>query len=351
MDRCLTVKSNTTSKTENAGKEDMRGILDFIKQFPDEQACIEKYIQMRWKGQIKCAYCNHDKIYKIKEYKRYKCGKCNRSFSITSKSIFANSKIPLRSWFLAIILLYNHKKGYPSTQLAKDLGISIRSAWHLEMKLRIVIKHLKDNSILSGIVEMDEAYMGRRDRKVKANDNKSTRGKGTTKQVMIGMIERGGRVIVVPAHNTKGETILKIANKYIDQNALLLTDDSPVYNLAEKTFKRKRVRHRDYSKRKYNNYPEGREQVPRWAYFDTEVNVNVHSNTIEGFWSIAKNGILITHHSVSKKYLDLYCDEFAERQSKRNIPNRDKFENFLTNTDGVEITWKDIRKRKPNIYG
>ena len=328
-------------------KDKLNGVLDFIREFPDEQACIERYIQLRWDGDVKCAYCNHDKIYKIKEYKRYKCGKCNRSFSITSKSIFANSKIPLRTWFLAIIILYTHKKGYAATQLAEDLGVSIRTAWHLEMKLRIVLKHIKNNSFLTGIVEMDEAYMGRRDKVV----GKRKRGKGTTKQVMIGMIERGGRVIVVPAHNSKAETLLQVANEFIDQNALLVTDDSPSYNLAEKTFKRKKVRHADYKKRKYDTYSEARKQVPQWGYFDEETSTNIHTNTIEGFWSIAKNGILITHHSVSKKYLDLYCDEFAERQSTRDIENKDKFDNFLRNADGAEITWKEIRKRKPSIYG
>lgn len=334
--------------TQDSNAIQLRGLSDFLLAFPNEEACIEYFTYIRWQGKVCCAYCNSPKVYKIKEDNRYKCGDCKKSFSLTSKSIFANSKIPLRTWFMALFLLYTSKKGYSAIKLAKDLNVTYRTAWHLSMKLRNVIRQMKNNEPLTGFVEMDEAYMGRRDGSIK-----NKRGRGTTKQVMVGMVERGDnpRAISVPAHNSKAETLLEIARKFIDSNAVILTDDSLSYSLVEKEFKRKKVRHSKYQGKKHVLPENNKELAPKWAYYDPEINTVVHTNTIEGFWSIAKNSILLTHHSVAKKYLDLYCDEFAERQSNRLISNGEWFNKFLNESKEVEYTWKDITTRVPTIYG
>src|SRR5262245_27354780 len=115
------------NKSNNNKMESLNGLMSLMREFPDEQTCINLFEKQRWNGQTVCAYCQSSKVYKISESKRYKCGSCKKSFSLTTGTIFENSKIPLRTWFIAISLLATHKKGYTATMLAADLEISIRS--------------------------------------------------------------------------------------------------------------------------------------------------------------------------------------------------------------------------------
>lgn len=163
-------------------------LAELMIAFADPQAAIDHFSSIRWRNGIFCPYCKHTKAYTIKERNRYKCASmaCTSKFSVTVGTIFENTKLPLRIWFGAMWLIANHKKGVASTTLAVDLGITQKTAWFLLHRLRHTAKSKSFNAPLSGEVEVDETFIG----------GKGTQGHGPKgKSVVIGAVERGGKVV------------------------------------------------------------------------------------------------------------------------------------------------------------
>jgi hypothetical protein len=240
------------------------------------------------------------------------------------------SKLPVRTWLRAIHLLTSHKKGYTSIKLGEELNISQNSAWHMATKIRLLFKETHNQTtLLSGVVEMDEAFMGRK-RRLEPGE-KPKRGKGSRKVLLVGMVERNGRVVIIPTKNPQRVHIEKIAQEYIDTNACTMTDGSNFYNRFKDLFKS-----HDWVNHSEKEYARG----------------IVHTNTIEGVWSIVRNGILVVYHSVTDKYIDLYACEYAYRYSNRKRSLTDIFNEIIFNSDRVKITNRQMKSRSPQIiYG
>ncbi len=307
------------------------GIIAFMERFPTEESCVDYLVKNVFGGKLSCPYCNHDKVHKLDSAKKYRCSKCKVRFNVTTKTYFGSSKVSLRKWFIAIFLISTRKKGYSSIQLAKDLKISQKAAWNLGIKIRALLTECRDMSPLTGIVEMDEAYVGRKKRPEPGKRRK--RGKGTTKVPIVGMVERGGRVIAIPSKKVDGNAVTSIAKKYIDPEAFVMTDDATYYNNFKNEFAtHSTVCHSDKT------------SPTRWA------NGIVNTNTMEGFWSQLKLSLLITHHSVSDKYMDLYCNEFTHRYSTRHQRNIDRFNEVMQHTYLKRLTREDIKNRQPGFH-
>lgn len=150
-------------------------LYDFFEAIPDEQAAIDHFRAIRWKNGGHCPHCGHDKIYHFKDKKTHKCGSCRKRFSIKVGTIFEDTKIPLRKWMAAIWLITSHKKGIASTQLAKDIKVTQKTAWFMLHRLRHAAKTKSFNRPLEGEVELDETYVGGRE----SNKQKSKRKPGT----------------------------------------------------------------------------------------------------------------------------------------------------------------------------
>ena len=287
-------------------------IIQVFKKFPTKESCIKHLEYVRWQDVVGCPYCEATNCTKLKKDFRHHCNTCNTHFSVLVNTIFYDSRLPLQKWFLAIALIINAKKGISSRQLARDIEVNKDTAWSMQMRIRQAMQN--DGRFMTGIVEMDETYVGGKPRKYNNTDDapKNKRGRGTKKQAVVGIIERNGHV-----HAEKQDALsFKALKKIFDENAknaVLITDDYKGYKPFGKTVEHHTVNH---SKGEY-------------------ANGNIHTNNIEGFWALLKRGIMDQYHHVSKKYLNEYMREFGFRFNHRKQGEGGIFDAVLTNMVGA----------------
>jgi hypothetical protein len=233
---------------------------------------------------------------------RWQCRKCTRAFAATVGTIFHGTHIPLRNWFLCIALMLNAKKSASAYQIARDLGMRRPTVWSMMHRVRVAMANDPEQStLLHGIVEADETYIGasrkRGHRPPGAGPSGLKRGRGTNKKPIIGVMERGGRVVARPAK--PGELGSKGLSKFIEQHVskagtLLITDEWGGYNRIKETMLHATIRH-------------------AVQY----VNGLVHTNSIEGFWGLVKRAWYGSHHHYSEKYMALYIAEACYKFNQR----------------------------------
>jgi transposase-like protein len=292
-------------------------IIQIYKKFPTENDCIAHLEQVRWSGKPACPYCKSTNATPRPKEQRHHCNNCNTTFSVTVGTIFHHTHLDLQKWFLAISLILNAKKGISSRQLARDIEVTKDTAWSMQMRVRdAMVEH---GELFSGIVEMDETYVGGKPRKGNKRDddpeggNKSKRGRGTDKTPVVGMVERGGRVRAKVQDKTKlkFKDLRRIVRENVDfANCTLMTDEYRGYTPFGKILDHQTINH----------------QV---AYAIG----NIHTNTIEGFWALLKRGIVGQYHKVSIRYLNRYIDEFCFRYNHRH--NDDVFNLMISRAVGV----------------
>src|SRR5712691_2667274 len=175
-------------------------ITRIYELFPTESACIAHLEAVRWKGKPICPYCQSDRATAAPEEQRHHCNNCNTTFSVTVGTIFHQTHLPLQKWLLAVSLVLNAKKGLSARQLARDLDVNKNTGWRMGMQIRKAMAEREQRELLSGVVEMDETYIGGKPRKGNIGSggqdggDKSKRGRGTKKTPVVGMIQRGGSV-------------------------------------------------------------------------------------------------------------------------------------------------------------
>jgi transposase-like protein len=273
-------------------------MIDITAQFATETKCLDYLEHMRWPSGVACVHCGvmnvstiTRKAGKNKRARIYQCleKECGKQFSATSGTIFNDTHLPLTKWFLAIALICEAKKGMSAKQLERHLGVNYRTAWHLCHRIREAMQDGGD--LLTGIVETDETYLTpKKPRKGKPYVKKEKR------DIVLGMIERGGRLRLVPISDAKREIIEPMIAKHIDPNAVLQTDAHPTYEIIAT---RRPGEHRVINHNKSYAWGE------------------VHTNTIENAFSLLKRGIYGTFHKVSIKHLARYCNEFSYRFNRR----------------------------------
>jgi transposase-like protein len=295
--------------------EKFTNLHNLQKYFKDENTCRKYLEQQRWSGKPVCPFCNSEKVYKLKDNKTYKCAnnKCYKKFTATVGTIFENTKIPLTKWFIAMYLITSHKKGISSLQLSRDVGITQKSAWFVNHRIREMLKD-KAPELLSNIVEADETLVGGKEKNKHKNKRiEGTQGRSTeTKNVMFGILERKGKVEATKVNDVKRKTLQTIINDRVEKKSIIFTDEWTGYKGLSKNFYHGSVNHNE------GIYVEGL----------------IHTNTIEGFWSLFKRGIFGIYHSISEKHTDRYLVEFTQRYNTRNKTEVDRFNVFLKNCEG-----------------
>lgn len=213
----------------------------------------------------------------------------------------------------------SHKKGISSHQLARDIDVTQKTAWFMLLRLRYAFNHPNFKKALKGYVEMDETYMGGKEKnKHFKKKNPDTKG-GKDKSVVLGMIERGGNLIAEQALNRSGMFIRPMISQYIEKGSTVLTDEFNVYNYLWREYKHRVVHH----------------GVLQYVKGDA------HTNSIECFWSHMKRGVDGIYHWVSDKHLQGYIDEYSLRYNTRNNCTSDRFNLILGNIIG-RLTYKDL---------
>jgi transposase-like protein len=278
---------------------DSKTLAEFLSFFKDEETCRKYFEQMRFKDGDFCPHCKHDKIMRFSDGKRYRCDKCKKDFTIKTGTLFGESKIPMQKWFIAIYLLTTRKKGISSIELSEQVGVSQKTAWFMDHRIRDAFQQGKGK--LSGIVEVDETYIG----------GKHRRSQGFKKKAPIfGMTERDGKIKAFHVPSRETHIILGQLKKHINKDkTYLMSDEAQVYKkLLKLGYQRSAVKH-------------GK---------GTYVRGNVHTNSIESFWALVKRQYHGTHHTMSKKHLQRYIDEIAYRFNHRGESMADIFADAVT---------------------
>ena len=179
-------------------------IIQVFERFPTQKDCIAHLEAARWGDKPNCPYCGS--LNTARNQHRHRCYDCKTSFSVTVGTIFHHTHMPLQKWFLAVMLMLNAKKGLSALQLSRDLSVNKNTAWRITMQIRKAMTQSEQRSLLTGIIEMDETYVGGKPRKGTKGDGdggKHKPGRGTKKAPVIGAAERGGNVTVRPLLRTR----------------------------------------------------------------------------------------------------------------------------------------------------
>lgn len=316
-------------------------LIQLQEKYNTHEKCLKHLEAVRWDNKPICPHCESSSITlrkikkKIRKTPLYHCNSCNKDFTVLMGTIFEGSKMPLQKWFMLISLMLNARKGISSMQVSRDLGISYKSAWYSAMRIRCAM--LDQAEMLEGVVEMDEAYIGGkfRNRKGTANianigykeieeDSWQKKKKGRNpvenKVAVVGIVERGkkGRVVMNVKDQLRSEDLLKMLKRYVNTKpgkTKVMTDDYSAYKAFDKIMAHFTVNH---SKKEYVKHIKG-------------IKESIHTNTIEGVWSIIKNGIRGQYHVLSKKYLPFYLSEAAYKYSRRSDTGDVTFSETLQN--------------------
>jgi len=218
-------------------------LFDLFEAFPDEQSCIDHLKAIRWRDGAFCPHCGGTKVYEFSDRKTFKCGDCRQRFSIKVGTIFQDTKLPLRKWFMAIWLITSHKKGIASTQLADDLKITQKTAWFVLHRLRHAARTKSFNAPLNGTVESDETFVGGKEKNKHAHKRVEGAKGGKGKSVVFGMLERDGDLRAGVIGDLKAKMIQRVIRQHVTLGATVMTDEHPSYVGLDEGYHHRAVNH------------------------------------------------------------------------------------------------------------
>ncbi|HZR33318.1 MAG TPA: IS1595 family transposase [Terriglobales bacterium] len=315
-----------------------KSLRDAIRYFGNEDNCIRTVAEMRWPNGIVCPACGHKEHYYLENQRRWKCKECWKQFSAKVGSIFEDSPIPLDKWLIALWMLVNCKNGISSYEVARDLGITQKSAWFVLHRLRLALQEGSiDNKIGGdgGEVEADEAFIGgkpknmHKSRRLALNQAKNECLRGNTrligKTAVMGLLDRQQRKVratVVP--DVKRDTLQNEILKQVERGTQIYTDESTSYMGLTAKYAHQVVNH-----------------------MEQYVNGRVHTNGLENFWSLLKRGLNGTYVAVEPYHLFRYVDEQVFRYNNRKqgqyrITDLDRFNLALSQIAGKRLTYKEV---------
>ena len=267
-------------------------IMKLIDQFHSEERSREVLEELRWPDGVECPRCGGKKhAYDSQRYV-YDCYSCGYQFSVLAGTIFHDTKLPLRKWFMAVLLMVESKKGISAKQLERVLGISYKTAWYLCHRIRVAMRDAYPFP-LKGIVEVDETWVGGKAR----GHGRGYRG---NKATVVGAVQREGKIILEVIHGVDRASLHGFIHENVaDDTEAIYTDDWPAYRgIEDADTRHETVNH----------------SAKQW------VHGKVHTNTVEGVWSLLKRSVIGTYHKLSIKHLNAYLDELEWRYNNRDNP-------------------------------
>jgi transposase-like protein len=292
-------------------------LCEVLQQFGTDESCRSYLESLRWPSKVICPKCGSDKMSRVRERKIFDCDSCRYQFSVLAGTIFHDTHLPLPIWFATTYVMCESRKGVSANQIKRMMGIGYKAAWYLCHRIRASMAMAEaERQPLGGVVEVDETYVGGKPRR-----GASKRGRGTEKESVIGIRQRGGDLRFFHAQDVKSGTLAKYIKENISQDVdVVMTDDFSVY---PKAIAKAGV----LGEHKAINHSLGVYSIG-----------DLHTKTVESAFSLLKRGIIGTWHRVSAKHLQAYLDEMSFRFDNRKNPYlfRDTIKRML-DSDNLEF--------------
>lgn len=294
----------------------------FFQKFPNEESARLHFEARRWSDAPVCGHCGSVEVSECKDHKpmAYRCKSCRKHFSVRTGTVLAESRLPLQKWLLAIFMMTSARKGIPSTQMARELGITQKSAWFLAQRIRETWVKDRDGD-MGNHTQVDETYM-RGKEKNKHGVKKLRAGRGSVgKAAIVGMRDENGEVQAEPVPNTQTRTLTTFIVKNAPVGATIVTDEFRAYNrLTSAGFNHKRVKH----------------SVGEY------VRDMAHTNGIESFWALLKRGHYGIHHYMSAKHLHRYVKELSFRHNTAELGTMPFIDATIECMAGKRLTYRRL---------
>lgn len=275
-------------------------VRDFFKRFPNDEACLEHIFNVRFGERHVCRACGNESTFnRMGSRRAWACSHCGDHVYPTAGTIFQDTRTPLQVWFYAIYLFVTTRHGVSGKELQRQLGVTYKTAWRIGHKIREQMDKSEIKGLLSGHVEIDEAYIG--------GKRQGKRGRGAEgKTIVMGFKERNGKLVTEIIPNVKMKTLQEQTLNCVERGTTISTDELLSYGLlAKEGYTHVAVKH----------------GIKEWAVYDYGTKQLHHTNNVESFWKLFKASIRGTHVSVSPKHMKAYLNEFTFRANHRHEEN------------------------------